>query len=98
MFTVKYSDNYLKWFSSLRDIVAKARIIRRLERVERGNLGDIKFLGDEIWEMRFDFGPGYRIYYTVRNECIYLLLIGGDKSSQQKDIEAAKSILEQNDE
>lgn len=98
MFIVKYSDNYLKWFMSLRDMVARARIIRRLERVERGNLGDIKFLGDDIWEMRFDFGPGYRIYYTVKSGCIYLLLVGGDKSSQQKDIALAKSILEQNNE
>lgn len=96
MFTIKYSDSYLKWFTSLRDMVARARIIRRLERVERGNLGDIKFLGDEIWEMRFDFGPGYRIYYTVKDKCIYLLLVGGDKSSQQTDIARAKSILENN--
>ena len=81
------------WFQSLRDRRAAARIIARIERLAVGLFGDCKLLRDGIWEMRIDEGPGYRVYYARTGKVIMLLLCGGDKSSQQKDIEHAKRNL-----
>ena len=81
------------WLKALRDPIAKARVIARIRSAEAGNLGDCAPVGDGISEMRIHVGPGYRLYYCRRGEITYLLLCAGDKSSQQKDINAAKTLL-----
>ena len=83
---------YKKWFAKLRDITARARILVRLRRMSLGNFGEYRELGDGVSELKFKFGPGYRIYYTIRNEEIVILLAGGDKSTQSRDIEKAKEL------
>lgn len=87
--TTHYFD---RWFRKLNDQTARARILLRIRRLSLGNLGDVKPVGNSISEIRIDYGPGYRIYFTKRNKEIILLLIGGDKSSQAKDIEKAQKI------
>lgn len=84
-----------KWLASLRDRKAKIKIVRRIERAEQGNFGDHKPVEGPIWEMRIDYGPGYRLYYARQGETIYLFLCGGDKSSQQADIRMALEIWRQ---
>nr|WP_156536535.1 type II toxin-antitoxin system RelE/ParE family toxin [Agrobacterium vitis] len=79
----------MKWFKSLRDIRAQARIQIRIDRLELGLLGDAKFF-EGIGEMRIDYGPGYRVYFVQRGQEIIILLCGGDKSTQSKDIKLAK--------
>jgi putative addiction module killer protein len=81
------------WLKALRDAIAKARIIARIRSAEAGNFGDCVPIGDGISEMRVHVGPGYRLYFCRRGDVVYLLLCGGDKSSQKKDIKLAKSIL-----
>ena len=76
----------------MKDTAAKARIAVRIRRMELGNFGDAKSVGAGVFELRFDFGPGYRVYYTERNDEIVVLLAGGDKSSQEQDIEKAKKL------
>lgn len=82
------------WLDGLRDRWAKARIEVRLRRLSLGNPGDVKSVGDGILELRIDHGPGYRVYFMRRGVLLVLLLCGGDKSSQQKDIAQAKLIAE----
>ena len=82
-----------EWFYKL-DKTTQARIEKRLERVEEGNYGDFKKLNNDISELRFTFGSGYRIYYTEANNIIVILLCAGDKSSQQDDIKKAKKYLQ----
>jgi putative addiction module killer protein len=79
-----------KWFGSLRDIRAQARIEQRLDRLESGNIGDCKPVGDGIYELRIDYGGGYRIYFGQIGAVVILLLCGGDKSTQNRDIRKAK--------
>ena len=93
MNTLLQTDEFHSWLGGLKDFRAKAVIFNRLDRATNGNFGDTKPLGAGISEMRVDFGPGYRIYYTRRGEIVYLLLVGGDKSTQAKDIQRAKTIL-----
>ena len=90
--TIRETDVYKKWFAKLKDTVAKARILVRLRRMSLGNFGEYKDLGDDVSELKFHFGPGYRIYYTVRNGELVILLAGGNKSSQTKDIARAKEL------
>jgi putative addiction module killer protein len=80
------------WFSRLRDRRAVARIAVRLDRLATGNPGDVKPVGDGISEMRIDCGPGYRVYFLKRDQIVIVLLGGGDKSSQSKDISQAKAL------
>lgn len=90
--TIRETEQYKKWFAKLKDTVAKARILVRLRRMALGNFGEYKDLGDNVSELKFHFGPGYRIYYTERDGEIVILLAGGDKSSQTKDIAKAKEL------
>ena len=94
MKTVKQTQNYSKWYNKLKDTVAKSRIAVRIRRMQLGNFGDAKPVGAGVFELRFDFGPGYRVYYMERNGEIVVLLAGGDKSTQQQDIEKAKQLAE----
>ena len=87
---VRQTDEFQAWFSSLRDKVARARIDMRIKRLELGNFGDSKPVGETVHELKIDYGPGYRVYFTNRNRKIVVLLCGGDKSTQQQDIELAK--------
>lgn len=81
------------WLKALRDPVAKGRVIARIRSAEAGNFGDCRHVGEGVSEMRIHVGPGYRLYYCRRGEAVYLLLCGGDKSSQQRDIGQAIEIL-----
>jgi len=82
-------DLYLDWLKRLRDPIAKVQIIKRVNRIEQGNFGDHKFCRDGVWEMRIDVGAGYRVYYAPSGSRIVLLLCGGDKSTQDADIDRA---------
>lgn len=82
-----------KWFSSLKDKKTRLIIQSRIDRAVFGNFGDIKSLGDDIFEFRIIFGPGYRVYFSIQDQKILLLLIGGDKRTQYKDIAKAKLYL-----
>lgn len=82
-------DVFLNWLESLADIATRARIEVRLARVERGLLGNFRYLNDGVSELKLDFGPGYRIYYGKEGSKIVILLCGGDKSTQRKDIKHA---------
>lgn len=92
MYTIRQTDTFALWLAKLRDMQAKAAILRRLVRAQGGNLGDVKSVGGDVSEMRLDIGPGYRIYFTRRNKILVLLLCGGDKSTQTRDIELAKKL------
>ena len=80
---------FAKWIDGLTDIQARARVLARIDRLVDGNPGDVKPLGGGVSEMRVDYGPGYRVYYTMRGRELVILLAGGDKSSQTKDIRTA---------
>ena len=95
VYSIETTSDYDKWFAKLKDAPGKIKILARLARVENGNFGDHKQLGDELFELRMFFGPGYRIYYTIRVGRIVLLLVGGEKSTQKKDIKKAESLLEE---
>ena len=90
--TIKRTDEFSIWLRNLRDVRARAKVIARIERLGLGNPGDVTPVGDGISEMRLHYGPGYRIYYIQRGEEIVVLLCGGDKSSQDSDIRAAKKL------
>lgn len=87
----KDSEPFTDWLNELRDPSSKRRIITRLRRLEQGNYGDCKALGQGIHELRLFFGPGYRIYFGEDGDKIVVILCGGDKSSQSKDIDFAKA-------
>lgn len=93
-YSIRTTEAFDQWFSRLRDRRAKARILARIDRFESGNPGDIKSLGDGVSEMRISHGPGYRIYYTQRGDVIVILLCGGDKSTQTRDIKKAKEMAQ----
>ena len=82
-------DSFQEWVDSLLDLNARVAILRRLDRLALGNFGDSKFLRDDISELRIDHGPGYRVYFARSGASIILLLGGGSKRTQKKDIEAA---------
>ena len=85
---------FVEWLVQLGESMASARVQARLARVASGNLGDIRALGEGVMEMRIDFGPGYRLYFAIASRTVLLLLCGGDKSSQEKDIQRAKGYFQ----
>ena len=93
MYQIRQTAVFAKWLANLRDIKGQARILARLESCRVGNLGDTKRVGARIHELRIHIGPGYRVYFTKRRNMILLLLCGGNKSSQARDIERAKRLL-----
>lgn len=93
MYQVQQTDVFSKWLSKLRGRKAIARILVRIESLRQGNTGDSKSLGSGLRDLRIHFGPGYRIYFTRKAGLVVLLLCGGDKSSQSKDIARARDIL-----
>jgi putative addiction module killer protein len=86
---VRKTDNYARWLDGLRDIHARARILARVERLAAGNPGDVKPVGEGVSELRIDYGPGYRVYFTMRGRTVIILLAGGDKRTQATDIRRA---------
>ena len=93
-YEIETSNIFDKWLTNLKDKTAVTRIMSRIYRIEHGNPGDVKTVGQNLFEMRFFFGSGLRIYYTINNGTIILLLCGGDKSTQKQDIEKAKKLIE----
>ena len=89
MLQIRKTDVYANWIDGLRDQQGRARILVRIERLAAGHAGDVKPVGNGVSELRVDFGPGYRVYFTSRGREIVILLAGGDKSSQNKDIQTA---------
>lgn len=89
------TEKFALWMDNLRDIRARARIQVRLDRLARGNAGDHKSVGGGVVELRIDYGAGYRVYYTSQRQTIIFLLIGGDKSTQQADIDMAQQLAKQ---
>lgn len=92
MVDIKKTDVYARWLDNLRDIRARARVLARVERLASGNPGDVKSVGEGVSEMRIDYGPGYRVYFTRRGNEIVILLAGGDKSTQDADIKTAQEL------
>jgi putative addiction module killer protein len=95
MYRLRLTGVFRKWLDGLSDDAAVARIRLALRRAEAGNFGDTKPVGEGVFEMRLAYGPGYRLYYCRTGDITYLLLCGGDKSSQSRDIERAKSLARQ---
>lgn len=89
VYIIQQTESFEAWHDSIRDLRAKVAITRRIERAENGNLGDVKPVGAGVSEMRIDMGAGYRVYFTMREKIVVILLAGGTKSTQQKDIKKA---------
>ena len=92
MFEVRQTETFKKWFKTLRDRRARARIDIRIKRISLGNLGDVKSVGKGVFELRIDYGPGYRVYFVERNRIRIILLAGGKKSTQNEDIKKAQEL------
>lgn len=92
MFEVQATDIFHQWIAGFDDKPTAAIILRRIDRVRAGLLGDVKPVGDGVSELRIDYGPGYRVYFVRRGKALILLLCGGDKSSQDRDIRKAKEL------
>lgn len=97
MFEVRQTAHFAKWFRALRDLMARTQIVRRIERLEAGHFGDVAPVGDGVSEMRVHSGPGYRVYFVQRGNTVIVLLCGGDKGSQARDILAAQAMAKELD-
>lgn len=95
MIEVRQTDLFATWLRKLRDRNARQRIQVRLRRVTLGNFGDVKPVGEGVSELRIDYGPGYRVYFTRRGDVVVILLVGGTKETQQSDIAKAKQIAKE---
>lgn len=95
MYSVSQTDEFTAWLSGLKDGMTRLRLARRLEKAEAGNLGDVRSLGEGVWEMREFFGPGWRMYYVQRGQVLLIMLGGGDKSTQDADIAKAQALAAQ---
>ena len=89
MIGVRKTDVFVQWLDGLRDIQARARVQARIERLATGNPGDVEPVGEGVSELRIDYGPGYRVYFKKRGRELVILLAGGNKNTQAKDIKAA---------
>ena len=89
MIEIRQTLEFLRWFDGLKDIKARARVQLRIDRLSLGNPGDVKPVGEGVSELRIDYGVGYRVYFVRRGEMLVVLLAGGNKSSQRKDISKA---------
>ena len=89
MIEIRKTDVFAQWLDRLHDIHARARVQARIERLAAGNAGDVKPVGEGVSELRIDYGPGYRVYFTKRGREVVILLAGGDKNTQAGDIKAA---------
>jgi putative addiction module killer protein len=89
MIEIRETDEFRRWIKSLRDAIAKAKIASRIQRLKFGNPGDVKPVGQGVSELRIDHGPGYRVYFLNRGDTIIVILCGGDKTTQQSDIDRA---------
>lgn len=92
MIEVRQTEIFARWHGAIRDVRVRARIADRIDRLAKGNPGDVVPVGEGVSELRLHFGPGYRIYFVQRGELIVVLLCGGDKRTQRRDIEAAKKL------
>jgi putative addiction module killer protein len=95
MIEVRRTPEFAEWFAAMRDIRGQTRIAKRIDRIAQGNFGDVQPVGEGVSELRFFFGPGYRVYFTQRGEVVVILLCGGDKGSQSQDIERAKALAKE---
>lgn len=89
MIEIRKTENFAKWIDGLNDLRARARILVRVERLAAGNPGDVMAVGEGVSELRIDYGPGYRVYYKKHRQNVVILLAGGDKRTQAKDIKTA---------
>jgi putative addiction module killer protein len=89
MLEIRKTETYGQWIDNLRDLQARARVQVRIERLAAGNSGDVKAVGEGVSELRIDYGPGYRVYFTKRGREVVILLAGGDKTTQAADIKIA---------
>ncbi len=94
MYTIKRTPEFDEWLSGIKDSTTKLRLARRLEKAQGGNLGDVKSVGNGVFEMRESFGPGWRMYYVKHGSILIVMLGGGEKSTQQKDIVNAIALAE----
>lgn len=94
MLTIRKTGVFAHWLDSMADVRAKARVLVRMDRLADGNPGDTRPVGDGVMELRIDYGPGYRVYYIRQGRDMVVLLAGGDKSSQPRDIAAARCLAE----
>lgn len=92
---IRQTSVFEDWLTGLKDAVSRAIIIRRIEPVAAGNLGDVRPVGDGVSELRVDYGPGFRVYFVRRGETLIVLLCGGDKASQPRDIARARAMAQE---
>ena len=97
MITLRQTEAFRDWLSGLRDRTARTRIAQRLVRIQAGLFGDVKSVGEGVSELRVDHGPGYRVYFVQRGADLIVLLCGGDKSTQDRDIRTAKAMAREID-
>lgn len=95
MLTILRTTRFVNWIDGLRDVNAVARITKRIDRLALGNPGDVKPVGEGVSEMRIDYGPGYRVYFVRQGVEVVVLLCGGDKGSQDRDIREAKALAKE---
>lgn len=95
MIEIKYTDTFIHWLNGFNDVVTRMRLKKRLDKAGRGILGDVEPVGEGVFEMREHFGAGYRMYYVKRGNRLIVMLGGGDKSTQKKDIKDAKQLAKQ---
>lgn len=97
MTEIRKTEVFAKWIDGLRDVRAKARILVRIERLASGNPGDVEPVGEGVSELRIDYGPGYRVYYKCQGHALIVLLAGGDKRTQDRDIRRALQLARELD-
>jgi putative addiction module killer protein len=98
MYEIRRTGFFTSWLDGLKDARARVRVLARLDRVALGNFGDTKPVGESVFELRIDYGPGYRVYFTKRRRKVVFLLVGGDKSTQERDIKRAIQLAQHLDE